>query len=92
MSKKIIKVLCPVCGKPMEEIYQELTEKFHSKPIYVCRNNGNCKGWFCNDCQEWHPYGTSCSVQMVHDMRRGTYESEIREFGNIISQLGKKKQ
>jgi hypothetical protein len=71
----------------MEEIYKELTEKFHSNPIFVCRNNGNCKGWFCSACKEWHPYGTCCSVEMVHDMRRGSNTAFLREATTILSQL-----
>lgn len=73
---------CPVCGKPLEEIYQELKLK---KPIYVCRNNGNCKGWFCFACDTYHPWGTSCAVEMVHDMRRNRYDSLLREFENFVN-------
>ena len=84
-------MICPICKENMQEIYQELTEKFHSNPIFVCRNNGNCKGWFCKSCEEYHPYGTCCAVEMVHDMRRGTFDSEVREFTNILGQITNKK-
>jgi len=79
-------IMCPVCSEPMEQIYKELTEKHKNmKPIYVCRNNGKCKGWFCDACQVYHPYGTTCAVEMVHDMRKGSYKAEIRELENFVN-------
>jgi len=74
----------------MEEIYKEITEKHGTKPIYVCRNNGKCKAWFCDACQEYHPYGTTCSVEMVHDMRKGSNKAFLREIENIANSLGGK--
>jgi hypothetical protein len=35
---------------------------------WVCLNE-NCKGWFCNYCDEYHPYGTICSVALVRNGR-----------------------
>ena len=78
---------CPVCGKPLEEIYKELRAKHpKAKPIYVCRNNGNCKSWFCDACNTWHPWGTCCAVEMVHDMRRGSDKAFIREAATVLEQ------
>lgn len=86
IHKKVERIMnCPVCNEPMEQIYKELTEKHKDlKPIYVCRNKGKCKAWFCDACQEYHPYGTSCANEMVHDMRKSSYKAEIRELENFV--------
>jgi len=55
--------LCPKCGQPMEQIHPEIFDNW-----YVCRNK-NCKGWFCQCCDEWHPYGTTCGVAIIHGIR-----------------------
>lgn len=39
--------------------------------IVICRNR-NCKGWYCEYCEEWHPYGTACSVAAIRNSRSHT--------------------
>lgn len=81
---------CPVCGVPMEQIYKELTDKFGSEPLYVCRNNGKCKAWYCDACKEYHPYGTTCAVEMIHDMRKGSNKAFLRELENFCQTVPNK--
>ena len=52
---------CPKCGEELKVVLIN-----HCKPtgIEYCRN-GECKGWFCFYCNEWHPYGTHCSCAAV---------------------------
>jgi len=68
----------------MEQIYKELTEKYGKNPLFVCRNNGNCKAWYCDACKEYHPYGTTCANEMLCDMRKGSYKAFLRELSNLF--------
>ena len=66
-------VNCPICGSKLEEARDWNPEIFgigEDNPItgYVC-NNSECKGWFCQCCGDYHPFGTSCSVAMVRSVR-----------------------
>lgn len=66
--------VCPKCNQPLEHVRLLNPEIFGTDDKlnpwhgYVCRND-NCKGWFCECCDEWHPYGTSCAVAMVRNVR-----------------------
>lgn len=74
MAKKVI---CPVCGSEMPHCRmwnEDLMGIGKDNPYigWICQNP-ECKGWWCDYCEEWHPYGTGCSVAMVRNMReRGT--------------------
>lgn len=66
---------CPCCGKKLIQTPMFNPEVFKDKAsnpiIKVCRNH-NCHGWHCEYCESWHPYGTSCSVVIVRNMRSHT--------------------
>jgi hypothetical protein len=47
---------------------------------YFCRTIQN----LLEEEKVWHPYKTTCSVAMVHDMRNDSYESEIRELTSFF--------
>ena len=71
MGIKIVN--CPVCSSELEAARDWNPEIFgtgEDNPIcnYFCRNSA-CKGWYCECCNEWHPFGTSCSVAMVRSVR-----------------------
>jgi hypothetical protein len=69
--EKISSRKCPKCSSQLIETYALNPEIFGTKRntrSLVCRND-KCKGWFCDYCQEWHPYGTICSVAMVRNTR-----------------------
>lgn len=71
MPKKI-KYNCPKCGQPLIHIRFWNEDVFGTKnnPYigWVCQND-KCHGWWCDYCDEWHPYGTSCSTAMVRNVR-----------------------
>ena len=79
--KNILDVLhpprCPKCGEPLVLVRQWNEDLFgkdeQTNPWYgwICRNE-NCRGWFCDVCDQWHPYGTSCSVALVRRVRDET--------------------
>lgn len=81
-NNKLKPIYCPKCGVEMEHI--ESYERIMGMDVIVCRNY-DCKCWFCHYCNEWHPYKTTCSVAMVHDMRNDSYESEIRELTSFFT-------
>jgi hypothetical protein len=64
---------CPKCKQPLIHI-REWNEKVFGKSKknpyigWICRNE-KCCGWWCDCCEEWHPYGTACSTAMVHNVR-----------------------
>ena len=63
--------ICPKCGEPLFETYDWNPEIFgteNNTKSWVCRNK-DCKGWFCHACNEWHPYGTDCSLYWIHRIR-----------------------
>ena len=66
---------CPKCGEALEHIrmFNEELMGIEDNPFvgWICRNE-QCKGWFCEYCNEWHSYGTSCCVAMIRNMRSGT--------------------
>ena len=66
---------CPKCGEYLVKVRQWNPDIFGIKdnPFigWVCRNDV-CKGWYCEYCEEWHSYGTSCGVVMVRNLRSGT--------------------
>ena len=62
-------VYCPHCGSELKAVRDFNPEVFgdgKNNPIcrYVCLNH-NCKGWYCRQCQTYHPFGTTCSVALV---------------------------
>jgi len=66
---------CPVCGEFLYEIYDWNPEIFgteNNTRSLVCRNK-DCKGWFCPECDEHHPYGTTCSLYLLKQAR-GHYD------------------
>lgn len=72
MSSKI-KYNCPKCGHPLEHIRflnEEVFGTGKKNPFigWVCRNE-KCHGWYCDYCEEWHPYGTMCGVAAVRNSR-----------------------
>lgn len=77
---------CPCCGKKLiqtplfnPEIFKNNKEAADANPqIEVCRNP-KCHGWYCEYEEEWHPYGTSCSVASIRNMRSGTNYPEDYE-------------
>jgi len=75
MTRKVVnqrKIKCPVCGQYLEHV-RAFNEKImgikHNPYIgWVC-TNPECKSWYCEYCEEWHRYGTSCAVAMVRNSR-----------------------
>jgi hypothetical protein len=71
---------CPVCGQMLVHV-RMFNESFagtgpdNPYTDWVCRND-ECHGWLCEYEQEWHAYGTSCSVAMVRNIRDGTTYAE----------------
>lgn len=53
---------CPKCG---EEMLRLTKHSIYEHTKYICRNE-ECCGWFCFTCDEWHSYGSTCSVAQVH--------------------------
>jgi len=86
---------CPVCGSKLEEARRLSPDIFgvEDNPIigYVCRND-DCKGWFCEVCKTWHPFGTSCAVAMVREVRDNrnykTWDMRGIELYNQIKEGG----
>jgi len=71
---KMLAEECPCCGEPLIETYFWNPDIFGTEDnprIIVCRNE-ECKGWFCECCDSWHPYKTGCSVAEVRNVRSGT--------------------
>lgn len=69
--EKISARKCPKCDSLLIETFALNPEIFGIKNNardLVCRNR-KCKAWLCDYCQEWHPYGTTCSVAMVKNSR-----------------------
>jgi hypothetical protein len=71
---------CPRCGSKLVLIRcfnEEIMGTGDDNPYigWICYNE-NCKGWWCEYCQLWHSYGTSCSVVMVRNIRSGTHYPE----------------
>lgn len=66
---------CPACDSELVAVPDWNPELFRGKsnPIthYVCQNL-ECKGWYCSYCEKWQPFGTSCSVAMVRNVRSDT--------------------
>jgi hypothetical protein len=86
------KHICPKCSSELEHIRMLNPEIFGtdaSNPFvgYVCRND-SCKGWYCNCCDEWHPYGTSCAVAMVRNVRGDNYQE--RDLSVCVDTIGEK--
>jgi len=75
MSEK--KYKCPKCGKPLKRIRLwnpdifGIDDKKNPYIGWICVNP-KCKGWYCEYCEEWHPYGTSCGTAAVRNLRSGT--------------------
>jgi hypothetical protein len=72
MPKKT-KINCPKCGHPLLHIRfwnENVFGKGKKNPYvgWICRNE-KCHGWYCDYCQEWHPYGTACATAMVRNVR-----------------------
>ena len=70
----MVKVKCPICGCNLihVRIFNEKIFGTNNNPYtsWVCRNE-KCKGWYCNDCDEWHPYNTTCLVSLIRCIRYG---------------------
>ena len=59
------------------EVLYNFGENDEENPLeWVCQNPV-CKGWWCEYCEKWHPYGTRCSVAAVRNIRSGTNYPEI---------------
>jgi len=73
---------CPKCGEPLTHVRMWNPEicgeddKKNPWDGWVCKNP-DCKGWWCECCEKWHPYGTRCSVAAVRNIRSGTNYPEI---------------
>jgi len=76
-------VECPDCNSELEAVRGFNPDVFgdgEENPIcnYVCRNE-DCKGWYCNYCERYHPFGTTCSVALV---RVGRSEDDGMSWGD----------
>jgi hypothetical protein len=64
---------CPECKRPLIHVrlFNEEIFGLKNNPYigWICQNP-RCKGWFCDVCDSWHPYGTMCAVAEVRNSRR----------------------
>ena len=70
------KIKCPICGVEMihSRLFNEDVLGTQHNPYigWICQGS-NCKGWWCDCCEEWHSYGTSCAVALVRNVRGDHY-------------------
>jgi len=73
------KIKCPICGVEMvhARFFNESVMGTKHNPYigWTCQNP-NCKGWWCDCCDEWHSYGTSCATALARNARRDNYSGQ----------------
>jgi hypothetical protein len=89
-----IKYNCPKCGHPLihirfwnEEVFG--TGKKNPYIGWVC-HNPKCHGWWCDYCEEWHSYGTCCTIAAVRNVRGGNYITHDPDWKHREKDLIKK--